>query len=256
MARVPAAANVLAVLRYLAAQAGPVPAAAISRDVGLPRSTTYHLLDTLVHEGFVAHLPEERRYGLGLSSYELASGVSRQAPLQRLARRPLAALVDRTGLGAHLAVMHGGDVVYLAEERAPGRPPLVTDVGVRLPAQLTASGRAMLARLPGAQIRALYPEAESFVLRTGAGPTSRAGLHRLLSTTRRNGYAEEHGEVTDGYSSLAVAALDHVGHPLAAVAVTFPSGEVAGGEHTRVVRALARTAGELSHHLAGAAGRR
>src|SRR5437763_14608373 len=86
MGEVPAAAQVLAVLRYLARQYGPVPAASISRDVGLPRSTTYHLLDTLMRDGFVVHLPEERRYGLGLSSYELASGYGRQAPLQRLAR--------------------------------------------------------------------------------------------------------------------------------------------------------------------------
>jgi DNA-binding IclR family transcriptional regulator len=244
------------VLRYLAAQAGLVPAAAISRDVGLPRSSTYHLLYTLVHEGFVAHLPEDRRYGLGLSSYELASGYSRQAPLQRLARRPLAALVDRTGLGAHLAVLHGADVVYLADERAPGRPPLVTDVGVRLPAALTASGRAMLACVPGPQIRALYPGTENFVRRTEAGPTSRAALHRLLAATRRNGYAEEHGEVTDGYSSVAVAALDHVGHPLAAVALTFLAGEIAGEEHARLVAALTRTTRELSHRIAGPAGSR
>ena len=175
MAIVPAAAQSLAILRYLAQQAEPVPAAAICRDVRLPRSTTYHLLDTLIADGFVMHLPEERRYGLGLSSYELASGYSRQAPLQRLARLPLAGLVDRTGHNAHLAVLHGREVIYVIEERAPGRPPLVTDVGVRLPAHLTASGRAMLARLPAAQVRALFPDPSAFVLRNELGPRSLSG---------------------------------------------------------------------------------
>src|SRR5688500_15352651 len=137
-AQVPAAAQVLAILRYLARQAGPVPASAIARDLGLPRSTTYHLLTTLTDAGFVVHLPEERRYALGVSAYELGTGYTRQAPLQRLARVPLAALVDRVGQSAHLAVLHGREVIYVIEERAPGRPPLVTDVGVRLPAQLTA----------------------------------------------------------------------------------------------------------------------
>ena len=64
-----------------------------------------------------------------------------------MARRTLAELVDRTGQSAHLAVLHGRDVLYVLEERAPGRAPLVSDVGVRLPAHLTASGRAILARL-------------------------------------------------------------------------------------------------------------
>lgn len=84
MARVPAAAQTLAILRYLSGQAGPVPAGAITRDLHLSRSTTYHLLATLQDEGFV--------------------------------------------------------VLYVIEERARGRQPLVTDVDVRLPAHLTASG--------------------------------------------------------------------------------------------------------------------
>ena len=180
MAVVPAAAQVLAVLRYLSQQSGPVPAAAIARDVELPRSTTYHLLHTLIRDGFVVHLPEERRYGLGLSAYELGSSYTRQTPLQRLARVPLTALVDRCGHNAHLAVLHGREVVYLLEERAPGRPPLVTDVGVRLPAPLTASGRAMLAELPEAQIRALFPDPSAFVLRNEVGPASAIELRALL----------------------------------------------------------------------------
>ena len=69
-------------------------------------------------------------------------------------------------------MLHGRDVLYVVEERAPGRPPLVTDVGVRLPAHLTASGRAMLAALPPAQVRALYPDRGAFVDRHGPGPRS------------------------------------------------------------------------------------
>jgi DNA-binding IclR family transcriptional regulator len=94
MAIVPAAAQALAVLRYLARQAAPVPAATISREVGLPRSTTYHLLDTLARDGFVVHLPEERRYGLGVTAFEIGSAYLRQEPLARLARPVLARLVD------------------------------------------------------------------------------------------------------------------------------------------------------------------
>ena len=81
------------------------------------------------------------------------------------------------------------------------RPPLVTDVDVRLPAQLTASGRAILAHLPAAQLRALYPSSASFVLRHGAGPTSLSALRELLTETRQRGYAPETGEATTGISA-------------------------------------------------------
>ena len=120
---VPAARQTLALLQALARQPGPVPAAALARELGLPRSTTYHLLAELLHAGFVVHLPEERRYGLGVSAFEIGSAYSRQEPLARLARPVLARLVDAVGNSAHLAVLHGREVLYVVEQRAPGARP-------------------------------------------------------------------------------------------------------------------------------------
>lgn len=224
MSQVPAATRTLRVLRFLSLQADPVPLEAIMRACELPRSTAYHLVNAMIDEGFVVHLADERRYGLGVGAFEVGSGYSRQAPLQRIARRPLAQLVDRVGHSAHLAVLHGRDVLYIVEERAPGRPPLVTDVGVRLPAHLTASGRAIMARLSASQIRALYPDKDAFINRTGSGPQSLSALRAVLAETRRRGYAVEDGEVTSGLRSFAVPVIDHNGHPVAGVAVTFPAG--------------------------------
>lgn len=244
----PAAEQTLAVLRHLAAQPAPVPAAAIARDLGLPRSTTYHLLAVMAGAGFVVHLPEERRYGLGVSAFELGSAYARQEPLARLARPVLARLVDRLDHNAHLAVLHGREVLYVVEERAPGRPPLVTDVGVRLPAQLTASGRAVLAALPAVQVRALFPDATAFVDRHGVGPRSLTALRSLLTDVRRDGVAREDGEITPGFASQAVAVLDHADHPVAGMAVTWPHDDPPPPDLTTRLRAAAT---ELSRRLGG-----
>src|SRR3954463_5293768 len=91
---VPAARQTLALLQALARQPGAVPAAVLARDLALPRSTTYHLLAELMAAGFVVHLPEERRYGLGVSAFEIGSAYSRQEPLAPLARPLLAPLLD------------------------------------------------------------------------------------------------------------------------------------------------------------------
>ena len=215
MGQVPAATRALRVLRFLASQPEPTSIDRIMRACGLPRSTAYHLLTAMAEEGFVAHLAEEHRWGLGVAAFEVGSGYTRQEPLQRIARGCSPTSPTRTGQSAHLAVLHGRDVLYVVEERAPGRPPLVTDVGVRLPAHLTASGRAILAALPSAQVRALYPDADAFVDRHGTGPRSLSQLRTLLSDTRQRGYAIEEGEVTPGLSSVAAAVLDHNGHPVA-----------------------------------------
>lgn len=251
MPQVPAATRALRVLRYLAAQPEPVSVERIARDVKIPRSTTYHLLQAMAEEGFVVHLADDRRFGLGVAAFEVGSGYARQAPLQRIARRPLAALVDRTRHSAHLAVPHGRDVLYVVEERAPGRPPLVTDVGVRLPSHLTASGRAILAHLPPSQVRALYPDRAAFVDRTGVGPGSPTALRAVLSETRRRGHAVEDGEVTPGMASVAAAVLDHNGLPVAGVAVTYPLDDAHPVDPDHLAGAVVETAAALSRRLHG-----
>jgi DNA-binding IclR family transcriptional regulator len=145
-------------------------------------------------------------------------------------------------------VLHGRDVLYVVEERAPGRPPLVTDVGVRLPAHLTASGRAILAALPAAQVRALYPDRAAFVDRHGTGPTSLSTLRAVLAETRQRGFATEEGEVTPGFASVAAAVLDHNAHPVAGLAVTF---ETPGTDAAPLATAVRRAAEALTGRLGG-----
>jgi DNA-binding IclR family transcriptional regulator len=247
VSQVPAATRALRILRFLASQPGPVPAERIARAVGMPRSSAYHLLNAMIGEGFVVHVADDQGFGLGLAVFEVGTGFARQEPLQRVARRPLAELSTRIRQSAHLAVMHGRDVLYVIEQRYPGRPTLVTDVGVRLPAHLTASGRAILASLPKNQLRALFPDRASFVNRTGAGPRSLTALHSVLATSRSRGYAVEDGEVSPDLTSVAVAVHDHNRHPIAAVAVTY-AGPV---DESYLVDRVAATAAELTRRIGG-----
>ncbi|GAB3589651.1 IclR family transcriptional regulator [Angustibacter peucedani] len=250
--RVPAAEQTLRILTHLARHAGPLPAGRIAADLGLPRSTTYHLLAVLAEAGFVVHLPEERRYGLGVAAFEVGSAYTHQDALARLARPLLARLVDALGQSAHLAVLHGREVLYVVEERATGRPSLVTDVGVRLPAHLAASGRAQLAALPAAQVRALFPDRSAFVLRHAAGPSSLSALRHLLVDVRARGYAVEDGEITPGFASVATAVLDHSGHPAAGVAITYAVDDPAGPPDPAALAArLTDLASTLSRRIGG-----
>ncbi|MBD2891853.1 IclR family transcriptional regulator [Actinomadura nitritigenes] len=219
MSQVPAARRALAVLRLLAAAPGPLPASAIARALDLPRSSTYHLLTAMAEDGFVTAIPEERRWGLGVAAFEIGSAYLRHEPLERLARPLLRRLVDGVGEIAQLGVLHGAETLYLLKEQPPRHATLVTDVGVRMPAQLTASGLSLLAHLPPAQVRALFPG--RFVNRTGRGPASLRELRRVLAEDARRGWSSEDGYITEGFASIAACAFDHTGHPTAAVALTF-----------------------------------
>jgi DNA-binding IclR family transcriptional regulator len=167
----------------------------------------------------------------------------------------LADLADRCGNSAHLSVLLGRDVIYVIEERAPGRPLLITDVGVRLPAYATASGRAMLAALPQQQVRALYPDKDAFSSGEGDDQPSMSlsALRRVLVEVRRDSWASEDGEVTPGLASHAMAVLDGNGYPLAAVAVTFPQEERTPQLLAEIRAEIRATVRMLSRRLGGAA---
>lgn len=250
--KVPAAENALRILRHLSERRGPVAAASIASALELPRSTVYHLLRVMEDQGFVLHLPEQRLYGLGIAAFDLSSAYVRQDPLARVGEPLLQAVVDAVGESGHLAVLHGRDVVYVVEERAAHRPSLVTDVGVRIPAHLTASGRAMLAGLPAAQVRALYPDRASFVSRwQDAAITGPRELRSELERTRARGWAREDGDVTPDFASVAVAARDHRGLPVASFAVTYLADRVDADAEARLVRRLQDAAATLSRRLHG-----
>lgn len=242
------ATDTVALLQLLATKATPQPGANLARELGLPRSTTYRLLRVLADAGLVSHDAEDRRFGLGPAAYELGSAYTRQAPMQRVALPVVRSFVDRTGHNAHLAVLHGRDVLYVIEERAPERPTLVTDVGVRLPATVTASGLAMLANLPAAQVRALFTGRDDFVQRNGSGPTSLTALRSELAQVRTRGYAQENGTVTRGLASVAACVLDHTGLPAAGLACTFTD-DVDAGTRAHLAREVSTSAATLSRRL-------
>jgi len=177
----------------------------------------------------------------------------RQDRLERLGRPVLARLAASTRSTAHLGILLGREVLYLLKEQPPRPVALVTEVGVRLPAHLTASGRALLAALPEVEFRAIYPDSAALASRTEEGPRSVASLRDLVSAERAAGISVEDGHVSAGIASLAVAARDRAGRPLAAIGVSLPSAQL-GDRRDALTTAVERARRALSRRLGGSPG--
>ncbi|AJE32895.1 IclR DNA-binding transcriptional regulator [Corynebacterium humireducens NBRC 106098 = DSM 45392] len=244
MGQVPAARHTLRILSLLSSIDVPVSAARIMTELDLPRSSTYHLLAVMESEGYVVRIPETRTYGLGMAAYAMASAYTTQQPLVRLGAKLIAGAADLVGGSGHISRLAGSEIVYLHEVRAAGAVSLVTEVGVRLSAAGTASGRAMLAHLPAVEARA------AFATNHGTGATLRS-FQEQLATVRERGWAEEYEEVSRGQRSVAVAVLDHLGRPAAALAVTFRIGSVPEERIPAVAAELGKAAAELSQRMYG-----
>jgi DNA-binding IclR family transcriptional regulator len=255
MSSVPAARDTLRIITYLAGHSGPVRASTISRDLALPRSSAYHLLRVMRDEGFVVHSPEHQGYALSALVGEIGSSVLASNTLARLAGPVLQRLVAETKLPvvAHLGVLQHGDVVYASKIAAARAPAVVTNIGVRLPAHLTATGRAMLAALPSGQFGAIYSPGDQLPRRTTSGPATLAELEVLLTDARERGWAVEDGDIDLDYASAAAAVLDHNGYPAASVGLTFRRTIVDDREWVRLGRAVRSAADTLTRRIRGRA---
>lgn len=252
MADVPAARSTLRIIRYLAAHSGPVRAATIARELTLPRSSVYQLLQVLQREGFVVHSPEHQGFALAPLVGEIGSSVLASNALARLGTPVLERLIAETGLPvvAHLGLLQHADVVYASKVAAARAPAVVTSIGVRLPAHLTATGRAMLAALPDAQFAAIYPNPD-LPLRTTKGPSSVTELSELLAQARERGWATEDGDIDLAYASVAAAVLDHNDYPAASVGLTFRRTLVDDAQWRRFGNAVSAAATTLSRRIRG-----
>lgn len=73
---VKSAERTMDVLELLAAQERPLAAMTIARRCGMPKSSTYHLLNALQARGFVTHRPVERGWAIGDRVRELGAGAA------------------------------------------------------------------------------------------------------------------------------------------------------------------------------------
>ncbi len=234
-------------LRFLATRTEPTAAATIARELKLPRASTYRILRALSDAGFATHFIDDGSWGLGIGAFEIGTAYLRQGPLERLARPQLQKLALKLHVTAQFGVLHGTDFLYLVKESTPRATPLVTDVGVRLPASLTASGRAVLAALPAKQRAALYPRDYVYPNRTGRGPQTGRELNALLAAEAERGWSAEDGEVTVGLASVSAAVIGPDGWPTGAVGVTFARDRWT--DLSQPAQAVVLTADRLSRRL-------
>ena len=233
---------VLQVLSFLEQHPDGVRAEEISEFVGKSASTAYHLLASLVDEGFAVH-----EGGLYKARHDVA-------PAPRTDRHALEDAVDdlflRTHKRCYLGVVRGGVIEITVVRgrqgiaRMPGLGTQITDN-----AHALAMGKVVLARLRPAAL-ARYVE-RGLPRYTPSTITSPEELTRELRAVRANGYAVEREEFDVDFCCVAAPVLDDH-HRLVAILGLSASTRAFDAEHGELaaaVRDLAAAAGppEFQH---------
>src|SRR5918994_632114 len=139
----------LRVLEAFTAERTEMTLSEVARAAGLDPGTAFRMLNTLVMLGYVARVPDSKRFRLTLKVVDLGFHAIGRSDLRDLARPILRSLVDEINEAASLGVLDAGDVLYVERVRA-GLTRLGVDIriGTNIPAVSGVIGHAILAFLP------------------------------------------------------------------------------------------------------------
>jgi IclR family acetate operon transcriptional repressor len=193
----------------------------LSRQLDLDKSVIHRILATLVRRRFIEQDPASRRYQIGLRVWELGQRYLAGDQLEDLAERELTKVVSRHAYAsAYLATLDGADVVVVTTVRGPGTINVYIDPGTRLAAELTATGRALLAYLPDVQMARAVNKRRRAGL--GGRPTvALSELRKELAHIRRTGFSISRGEYVPGIGTVAATIRGASGEPIAALSIDF-----------------------------------
>jgi DNA-binding IclR family transcriptional regulator len=214
-----------------------LPVTEIARRARLHVATASRLVAELTGHGLLAREPDGRvRSGVRL--WELAFRASPALSLREAAMPYLEDLHAIVGHHVQLAVLDGGQVLFLERLSSPGAVVNYTRIAGRLPLHVSSSGVVLLAHAD----RALQEQvlAGPLVRYTDATITSPDRLRALLADVRHRGSVQLDGHVHEEATGIAVPVRDAGGDVVAALSAIVPND---GQAHTRIPVLLAAARG-------------
>lgn len=209
----------LSILELLATKHQGLSTSAISRSAHVPKSSTSYLLRTLVARGYVRRDPETGQHTLGIRVLSLGGQAMQGMALREVAIPHLRGLVERTRLGAHLAILDHGDAVYIERIESPGFIKMDIWVGRRVAPQITAIGKALICQLERQEVQEIAARHRI----TPASSKTIVNMPRLLeelSAIRQRGYAIDDEEHAVGVRCVAAPVYAASGEVIAAIGIS------------------------------------
>lgn len=232
---VKSAARTVQLLEALASRGDrPVRLQELVDELGIPRSSMYALLQTLVDWGWVRTDASKSLYGIGIRALLTGTNYLDSDPRVRAARPFLEEASEALGETIHLARLDGPNVVYLATRESHEYLRPLNRVGRRLPAHVGALGKALLAERPPGHLPLAEGELEPLTPNTHR---STATLEKDLAQVRERGFAIDREEGVVGITGFGFA-LRYDTPPLDAISCSVPTSALSPEHERRIVEVM------------------
>jgi IclR family acetate operon transcriptional repressor len=182
----------------------------VAERTGLSRSAVHRLLTTLTQRGYLQQVAGEGwRAGFGL--IELAGQAEQHLDPARVLQEAIEDIAVQVQDSVHVGVLQGSQVVYVAKAQGARTLQLISHVGLRLPAQNTALGRALYA----ADVEGAVATFDPTLTQTPRSVRTAEEFARVLTETRERGYGidDEESTLASGRGGVRVHAHGVHGRP-------------------------------------------
>ena len=211
----------LSVLEAVSQNAKGVSLADIVKIVGLPKTTTFRILEILSAREYVAWNADNERYSIGIKALEIGISGLIGLDIVDVSIPYLQDLSTTVGDTSFLAVYNNGDVVYLYKAEGTASIQTTARLGSRRPAYCTALGKVILAYQPIEETdRVLEKKRMKFTEKT---VVDRIKLYEEFASIRRDGYSVDDEGIEYGLYCMAVPIYNYTGNVVAAISVSGPT---------------------------------
>jgi IclR family acetate operon transcriptional repressor len=223
----------------------------LARALGTSKSTTLALARTLTASGLLRDVRPGPRYTLGTALIRLGDIARDQLPIGGLCRPLLEEMADLTKMTARVAICDGAFPVFIERVDGPGSVRFHTPLGQREVPHASAAGKAILATMNEADVRALCAET-GLPARTAHTITDADSLLDNLALARDHGFAVDDEEDAEGIFCVGAAFFGHDGTCAGAVSVTGIKGDLPAWRMDELGRTVRRYADRVCEMLGGA----
>ncbi|TCO50170.1 IclR family transcriptional regulator [Kribbella antiqua] len=234
------------------AQHQPVTVGELTKLFGLPKSTVQRTLITLSEAGWLrANRKDTTRWEIGVRVLAVRPAALQGSSLFAAAREPMIRLRDKVNETIHLSVPDALQCMVVVD-RVDCDHAVRTyhEIGDTSPLHATATGRAVLAHLPAADVDELIDRGlDSYSESTLTDPSE---LRTELKRVRTNGYSVNRNQYRPDVCAIAAPILDTDGTPLAAVAISMPDSRYDPAKEPELGRLVTDTAAEVTARRLGA----
>lgn len=193
---------------------------ALSRELGLAKSTVHRLAATLLDAGMLDQNKENGKYRLGLTVFELGSLARRKMDLYNEAKIFLHALRKQTGESINLAILRDDSLIYLNSLESQSAIKIRSHMGLRLPAHCAAEGKVLLAFGMAEDANRIIDR--GLAMQTPNTITDPSAFRDELIAVEGRGYATDYEESEIGVRSIAVPVFSGDNELAASVGIAGP----------------------------------